>query len=209
MSGSNKADRHEIQLYQGHSGELSGVAEYGNHCKTTEATLAKPGSELERSVVRGITHLLQDYIRRGVCRVLADEWDERIIVEIVVYDDIVRQARYKTVRRMFPHEVTKCRPNGRRGKVPLPKRIDILVALGSKDSVEYKQSEEYRKEHANVKPYQTITIREDEKDRLRIVIGESAGGYTVKQKRLMDRICKCIPKSAEVTFETLPSAVKA
>ena len=56
-----------------------------------------------------------------------------------------------------------------------------------------------------MKPYQKITISEDEKGKLRIEILAN-GGYTNRQRRLMNRIVKCFPKSAIVVPMTIGSS---
>lgn len=135
-----------MKAYEGHSGEMQGVRCYGDHCRRCKRACV-PGS-LELGVVNGMTYLLQDYIRRGICEVNVDEWDDRIIVQVIVYDDVVEQKRYKTVRDMFPDTALKATRDNKTWE-KLSKPINVLVELGSKDSVEYRNSEEYKKEHQN------------------------------------------------------------
>lgn len=189
-------EKSKVSMYEGHDGFMDGVKSYGNRCKTTK-NVCTPKS-LEASAINGITYLLQDYIRRGVCSVTVDEWDEVVLVEIVVYDDIVFPKKYNIVRGMFPDRVVDVYTGRRKGeKVKLPKELSVLVALGSKDSEEYRGSEEYKKELDEAKPTQTIRIREAENGKLVIEI-MAVDGYTNRQRRLMNLIAKCFPKSAVV-----------
>ena len=126
-----------MKMYEGHSGEMQGVRSYGDHCRCGKRSCV-PGS-LELAVVNGMTYLLQDYIRRGICEVNVDEWDDRILVQVIVYDDVVAQSRYKTVRDMFPSTALKASRDNKTWE-DLSKPINTLVELGSKDSVEYKNS---------------------------------------------------------------------
>ena len=135
-----------VKMYEGHLGEMQGVHSYGDHCKFGKRACV-PGS-LETGVVNGTTYLLQDYIKRGICEVNVDEWDDRILIQVIVYDDVVEQRKYKTVRDMFPSTALKATRDNKTWE-ELSKPINTLVELGSKDSVEYKNSEEYRKEQAN------------------------------------------------------------
>ena len=133
-----------VKMYEGHSGEMQGVRSYGDHCRCGKRACV-PGS-LELATVNGVTYLLYDYIRRGVCEVNVDEWDDRILVQVIVYDDVVEQKRYKAVRDMFPEAALNSTRDNKTWE-KLSKPINVLVELGSKDSVEYRNSEEYRKEH--------------------------------------------------------------
>lgn len=134
-------------MYEGHDGFMGGVKSYGDHCRVTKRACT-PGSA-EASVINGITHLLQDYIRRGICEVNVDEWDEHVLVQVIVYDDVVKMKRYRTVRDMLPDNLSLASTSDNKTYKPLPKPIRVLVEIGSKDSVEYKNSEEYKKEHQN------------------------------------------------------------
>ena len=138
--------REEVRMYEGHNGFMDGVKSYGNHCRSTESVCTPKSFEV--SAINGITHLLQDYIRRGICEVNVDEWDDHVLVQVIVYDDVVRMKRYRTVNNMLPDSVSSAKSDNHNYK-QLPKPIRILVELGSKDSVEYKNSEEYKKEHQN------------------------------------------------------------
>lgn len=135
--------REEVRMHEGHDGFMDGVKSYGDHCKTSRSACT-PDSD-EASTINGITHLLQDYIRRGICEVNVDEWDDFVLVQIIVYDDVVVMKRYRLVQGMFPDSIIADNKTYK----PLPKPIRILVEIGSKDSVEYKNSEEYKKEHQN------------------------------------------------------------
>lgn len=144
-----------MKMYEGHLGEMRGVHSYGDHCMCGKRACV-PGS-LETAVVNGMTYLLQDYIRRGICEVNVDEWDDGILVQVIVYDDVVEQKRYKTVRDMFPSTALKATRDHKTWE-ELSKPINTLVELGSKEgSEEYKNSEEYKKEQANKTEKQQMT----------------------------------------------------
>lgn len=82
-------------------------------------------------------------------------------------------------------------------EINMPKKTSGQMKLTKLTMPSQGDTKTARQEVVAIAPYQKITIREDEKGRLRIEILAN-GGYTNRQRRLMNQIAKCFPKSAIV-----------